>query len=99
MRLRSATLLTALCLVCGFASMPTGAQSRFQLNGTARLSQDAPAQANARYSLRAQLNAPAASSAVVQSGTRYSLFAALSTTSLTCYNDTIFRDDFDGDGL
>ncbi|MBS0557338.1 MAG: hypothetical protein JSR27_07990 [Proteobacteria bacterium] len=72
---------------------------QFSLSGTARLSQDAPTQANSRYSLRAQLNTPAASSAVVQTGARYTLFAALTAASLVCYNDTIFRDDFDGDGL
>ena len=99
MRMRSTALATALFLACGFASMPTGAQSRFQLNGTAHLSQDAPAQTNARYALRAQLSAPTSNRAVVQSGARYSLFAALSTASLACYNDTIFRDGFDGDGL
>ena len=84
------------------AALLTGSSAfaaQFSLSGTAHLSQDAPAQTNARYSLRAQLNAPAMSSTVLQSGARYSLLAALSTASLTCYNDTIFRDDFDGDGL
>lgn len=97
--LRSTAFAPALCFACGFVSMTAGAQPRFQLSGTAHLSPTASPQANARYSLRAQLTAPQASGAFVQSGARYTLFAALSTASLACYNDTIFRDDFDGDGL
>ncbi|HMM56255.1 MAG: hypothetical protein DYH18_01910 [Xanthomonadales bacterium PRO7] len=73
--------------------------AQFSLSGTARLSQDAPAQTNSRYSLRAQLTAAATSGAAAQSGARYTLFATLTTTSLACHNDTIFRDDFDGDGF
>ena len=38
------------------------------------------------------------SSSVQESG-RFSLNALLSTSSLVCYNDTIFRDGFDGTGL
>ena len=34
-----------------------------------------------------------------QSGGGFSLAATLATAPLACYNDTIFRDDFDGDGL
>lgn len=88
-------LIRAAALLAGSSAFA----AQFSLSGTARLSQDASAQTNSRYSLRAQLTAPPKSSVAAQSGARYTLFAALTTTSLACYNDTIFRDDFDGDGL
>jgi len=33
------------------------------------------------------------------SASRFAIAAAAAPASLVCYNDTIFRDDLDGDGL
>lgn len=91
---RLAILAIAL-LLCGSAGA-----AQFSMTGEARLSQPETVQANSRFSLQAGLSAsPRAANAVVQSSLRFALFAALTSTSLACYNDTIFRDDFDGDGL
>lgn len=58
-------------------------------------------QANDRFTLKAQLVALAStvSELATQTNARFALNAALSTSSLVCYNDTIFRDSFDGTGL
>ncbi len=52
-------------------------------------------------SLKAQLSPLAVSvyKAPLQSNTQFALVATLAASSLVCYSDTIFRDDFDGDGF
>ncbi len=72
--------------------------SRFSLAGQGTLSIEEPAKVSGPFELRASLS-PSAALPSAQSAGRFALLAALSTTSLVCYNDTIFRDDFDGDGF
>jgi len=71
------------------------------MSGSGSLSVDAPVQQSAGWRLQATLSpatiAPGAP--FVQSEARFALSATLSATSLVCYSDTIFRDDFDGDGF
>jgi len=101
MRLRPTAFAQVLCLACGFACMPIGAQSRFSVSGTATLTPDAPPQRAAGFRLQAQLapvRAPA-QAPPAQTGAGFSLVATASAFATACYNDTIFRDDFDGDGL
>ena len=87
-------------LAVAFLFGGTAGAAQFSLIGHLHLSQRAAAQANSRFSLRAGLSASSRTTgADVQHGMRFTLFAALTSTSLVCYNDTIFRDDFDGDGL
>lgn len=75
--------------------------ARFDIAGDASLAVSAPVQSVARYALKAQLVVAESTFATVteQSDARFALNAALSTSSLVCYNDTIFRDGFDGTGL
>ena len=89
-----------LAFAIALALVHSTSANEFSLSGDMRLSQPATVQANARYSLRAGLSTSSSTAgAVAQFDARYSLLGALSATSLVCYNDTIFRDDFDGDGL
>lgn len=74
---------------------------RYELMGSGTLQLDAPVLHNGSLHLQAELT-PAASvntRPVAQSGSSFELAAVLSAQSLVCYNDTIFRDDFDGDGF
>ncbi len=79
--------------------------SRFALAGTASLTPDAPLQRSAGFRLQAQL-APAqtpkpapAQTPSAQTGAAFALVAYADNVATACYNDTIFRDDFDADGL
>lgn len=73
---------------------------RFSLQGTAALTLDAPMMRNESLRLRAELS-PHSTPVVraVQTGDRFALTAKLAAAAQACYNDTIFRDDFDGDGF
>jgi len=75
---------------------------RFQLAGSGTLRSDQPVQKSGDLQIKAYLSPsdfvhPPSSS--VQKGDRFVLSATLATSSLVCYNDTIFRDSFDGTGL
>jgi hypothetical protein len=75
---------------------------RFQLVGTGTLTLDLPMLKSGNVQVKATLtpiDAAVVSSPPVQEGGRFALMADLSTASLVCYNDTIFRDGFDGTGL
>lgn len=83
------------------ASVASASPPRFVLSGSATLIPDAPVQRAPGWRLNAKLSpvtgpdvAPPA-----QSGGGFTLVAYTSLSSDVCYNDTIFRDDFDGDGL
>ena len=74
---------------------------RFQLAGSGTLTLDQPMQKSGDLQIKAYLSPsdfarPPSSS--VQKGDRFVLSATLATSSLVCYNDTIFRDGFDGTG-
>jgi hypothetical protein len=78
------------------------ATARFQLAGSGTLAFDQPVQSDGLLRLKAYLTpadaALAASPPVQEDGNRFALMASATTQASVCYNDTIFRDDFDGDG-
>jgi hypothetical protein len=74
--------------------------ARFAIVGDASLAADTVEQRSERFTLKAHLTAPSSSTSEgTQANSRFTLDAALSTSSMVCYNDTIFRDGFDGTGL
>jgi hypothetical protein len=90
--------------VASFAASATCASEppRFQLVGSGTLRLEQPVQKSGNVQLNAYLSpsdAERASSPVAQLGGGFALIANLAASSLVCYNDTIFRDDFDGDGF
>jgi len=93
-------------LICGFGAMLAFAAhaaptARFAISAEGSLTLDARAQQSGDVSLKAILS-PAyfgVDTAQTLADSRFTLTAALSSSSLVCYADTIFRDDFDGDGL
>jgi hypothetical protein len=87
-----------------FAASATTASDppRFQLAGSGTLQLDPLVQKSGNVQLKAYLtpnDAAISASLPAQEGGKFSLAALLSTSSLVCYNDTIFRDGFDGTGL
>jgi hypothetical protein len=91
-----------------FAAMctnPTSAaqsavDGRFELSGSGALMLDPPAQQGSNLQLKASLT-PAASvdKSVLLADGRFALAGNFAASAVVCYNDTIFRDDFDGDGF
>lgn len=97
-------ILGSIGLIASLAAMATSApdRSRFQLAGEGTLTLDQPAQKNDRVQLKAFLAPNDAMKAILptaQKGGGFALTASLAATAMACYDDTIFRDDFDGDGL
>jgi hypothetical protein len=73
----------------------------FHLSGIATITADVTTQQSESLTLKANLtpiDAALKASPPVQEGGSFALMAALGVPPLVCYNDTIFRDDFDGDG-
>jgi hypothetical protein len=105
LRSRSArTLWLALgILICFSTSAASPPDSpRFRLNGTGTLQLDQSVQKSGNVKLKAYLSptdAAISASPPVQEGGGFALMASFAAASLVCYNDTIFRDDFDGDGF
>jgi hypothetical protein len=96
-------VLVAGCLFAQAAAAAGTEASRFALSGTASLTPDAPLQRSAGFRLQAQL-APLQSSTPAQApwaqtGAAFALIAYADSVATACYNDTIFRNDFDADGL
>jgi hypothetical protein len=83
-----------------FAAESTSVQ-RFELSGSGTLVLDQPVQKNANLRLKAYMTPKDAVAAIapVQEGSGFALIASVSNAQSVCYNDTIFRDDFDGDGF
>jgi hypothetical protein len=82
-----------------FAAEPDSAH-RYELSGAGELKLDTPVQKSGTLSLKATLTGDhIAYRQPLQSGVRFALSASLAAASLVCYSDTIFRDDFDGDGF
>ncbi len=101
MRTLVVAALVCAALLSGSASATDAAPHRFSMRGAATITRDSPTLHGDTLSLRADLapsNAALSSSAVVQDGGQFTLMANAVAVSLVCYNDTIFRDDFDGDG-
>jgi len=82
-----------------FAADPASTH-HYELSGSSSLSLDAPVLRTGSLRLKATLSGAATHAGpVIQSDARFALSATLGATALVCYNDTIFRDDFDGDGF
>jgi len=96
----AAVTLLGVARDAAFAAESTNAQ-RYQLDGAALLRADRMPQKSGAFSLRATLapkDAALAAQPPVQEGSGFALMAKLAANASVCYNDTIFRDDFDGDG-
>ncbi|MDR3386215.1 MAG: hypothetical protein P4L92_04115 [Rudaea sp.] len=101
-RLSLASILAGIVSLTPYAASATTASQppRFQLVGSGTLTVDQPVLKNGNVKIKAHLTpSDAASAPSVQEGGGFALIANLSAASLVCYNDTIFRDDFDGDGF
>jgi hypothetical protein len=73
----------------------------FQMSGSGTLRTDQHTVSGGTLSLRATLqskDAVLAKQSPVQEGSRFVLVASVTATASVCYNDTIFRDDYDDDG-
>lgn len=84
-----------------FAANSTSAQ-RYDLHGTGTITRDAAVQDSNRFRLNANLSARGNGPGVAPeplTGAGFALSAVASPSNLVCYNDTIFRDGFDGTGL
>jgi hypothetical protein len=93
-------VLAAIATNYTFATQ-SSAVHRLELNGSGSLTLDSPVQHNGPLQLKATLSPGALSNdqPTLQTGNRFALTATLAASSLVCYSDTIFRDDFDADGL
>jgi hypothetical protein len=94
-------VLASLSTNVAFARESTSAQN-LRVSGSATLRLDQPAQKSGSLSLKAYLtpkDAALAASPPVQEGDGFALMAKLIAKPSVCYNDTIFRNDFDGDGF
>ncbi|MDR3389375.1 MAG: hypothetical protein P4L92_20210 [Rudaea sp.] len=103
-RLSSASILAGIAWAMPFFALATTASDppRFQLVGEAKLSFDQQVQSNGYLRLNAMLtpgDATSVASASAQDGGSFTLIASLAASAMACYNDTIFRDGFDGTGL
>lgn len=94
---------TVAAIVIAWLAMPMvhAAPASLKLSGSAALKADQPQQHGGAFALKAYLTQqPAAStSAPVQQGGAFAMIGKLAAVPLICYGDTIFRDDFDGDGF
>jgi len=86
--------------VCAHAGAVEAGQ-RFQLSGYGTISANPPPQKSMDFQLKAYLTPKDAAIAALpplQEGGGFALIARATTPALVCYNDTIFRNDYDGDG-
>jgi hypothetical protein len=101
---RFGLLFGSIAAFASFAASATSASElpRFRLVGVGTLTLDKPTLKSGNVHLKADLtpsDAAISSAPPAQEGGGYALMANLAAASLVCYNDTIFRDDFDGDGF
>jgi len=96
------TICVAACWAqAGRCAAATPAQ-RFVGSGNAQITLDMSAQRGGAFVLRGTLDEPDAAlkaSPPVQESAGYALIAKLAPKPSVCSNDTIFRNDFDGDGF
>lgn len=95
------SVLSVFIADAGFAAGAASVQ-RYQLSGTGSITREAVQPSSERFKLSADLGvrAPGPSMAPASlTGGGFVLSAVASQNSLVCYNDTIFRDGFDGTGL
>lgn len=101
--MRGLTILVALFGIAAaqVQAAENAAASRYEVSGSATLALDSPTQSNSKLRLRATLT-PAMTPIAAQPmlvGGRFAASGTFSAASLVCYNDTIFRDGFDGTGF
>jgi hypothetical protein len=96
---RAAPML-AFALAATQPAFATDDSHRFSLRGSATLSRDPPSLVRDAFALRGYLtpNDAPSTAAIVQESGRFTVMGRLVALAQVCYNDTIFRDDFDGDG-
>jgi len=89
-----------MCTNPTFAAQST-ANARFELSGTGTLMLDPSTQQGSNLQLKASLTpaATAVDKSVVLSDARFALTGIFASSAVVCYDDTIFRNDFDGDGF
>ena len=94
----AAILMLGACLSAAAADKVPS--TRFSVQGSATVARDPKPLVGEHFTMRGQLvSSDAPSSApIVQEGGRFVLMARTIAVAQACYNDTIFRDDFDGDG-
>jgi hypothetical protein len=87
-----------LVLCAGALPAADDVQPHFRLTGSATPSSAAPTTAGGRFAISAELRTAVDATGASAAG-RFVMDAIATPTSLVCYSDTIFRNDFDGDGL
>ena len=98
---RSRTQATiGLALLAGFLSTSLAANPpRFELSGSGSLDGTSETSHGHAMEIAAVLTLADPAQRTTRAGARFDMSAALSSRSIVCYDDTIFRDDFDGDGF
>jgi hypothetical protein len=99
--IRRGPVWAALLLSFTAHAVETSAPVRFSMTGSGALSRAPAILDGGHLSLRGYLqsNDGASTAAIVQDGGRFTIMAKALAVAQVCYNDTIFRDDFDGDGF
>jgi len=89
------------CAACNALALHSPQSHRFVLSGSGSLTLDTPTLSRGQLQLKAMLSASVTPppAPTIQSSSRFALSGTLAAASLVCYNDTIFRDDYDGDGF
>ncbi|MEO7326665.1 MAG: hypothetical protein ABIW82_17730 [Dokdonella sp.] len=100
-RPRARGTVAAILIACLAMPMAHAAPASLKLSGSAVLKTDQPQQHSDAFALKAYLTprTAASASAPVQEGGAFAMIGKLAAVPLICYSDTIFRDDFDGDGF
>jgi len=102
--LRRFALSTMLALIAAQTALAAsdGVTGKYTGSGVGMLRNDARTQSGDRFALRAYLQRRDVTSPAlvpVQGDARFVLLAKLAQKPSVCYNDTIFLNDFDGDGF
>ncbi|HEX6834304.1 MAG TPA: hypothetical protein VF132_12285 [Rudaea sp.] len=98
--MRARLVMLAACACNAAFAADGGVTGNYQMSGVGTLKPDPVAQSKGNYSVRAVLQPKDAALGAhpLQETGRFALIASLTAAAHVCYNDTIFRDDFDGDG-
>src|ERR1700748_3448949 len=96
--IRSGPALAMLLASVAVAAAEPSIAKRFTLTGSGSLTRDTTSFNNGNLSGRGYLqsNEAPSTAATVQDGGRFVVMAHAVALAQVCYNDTIFRDDFDG---
>ena len=97
----TAALAVIVATNVAFAAESTSSQN-LRVSGSGAVRLDQPVQKSGSLSLKAYLtpkDTALATSSPPQEGNGFALMANLASKASACYNDTVFRNDFDGDGF